>query len=93
MPNRTFSCYLATGVVLLLFVTGCTGSAPTETRTPPQDNAEVTLSEEVLNWIKKGSKVGAVKTHQKEAGLSLEDAKKQVEDVMERDGLVLGGQQ
>ena len=93
MPKRTFSFYLSTTFVLLLFVSGCTGSAPTETRTAPLDNAEVTLSEEVLTWIEKGSKVGAVKAHQKETGLSLEDAKKQVEDVMERDGLVLGSQQ
>jgi ribosomal protein L7/L12 len=91
LRNSTNSFFLLAIAALVLFVVGCEASTPTDANTAA-NNAEVTLSEDVLSWIEKGSKAGAVKAHQKETGLSLAEAKEQVEFVMERDGLKLGAQ-
>ena len=82
MTNHRFSLRrLAYLIALLTSLPGCGA----------QERVE--LSDDVLSAIQRGSKVTAVRSHKEEHGLSLAEAKKQVEDVMERDGLVLGGKE
>ena len=54
----------------------------------------VQFSDNVIQLLRENNTMtAAVKTHQKESGLSLSEAKQQVEEVMERDGITLGGGQ
>ena len=81
--NRTF---LVCCVLVLAMSTGCGVKANS-----PSPSAEVQLSDEVLSLLRENdTKTAAVKAHQKESGLTLSEAKQQVEEVIERDGIVIG---
>ena len=69
-------------LLCFFLIVGC--SAPREI------NKEADLSPEVMECIEEGSKVGAVKTYQKEHGLELAVAKKELEAICKAKGIELG---
>lgn len=69
--------------MLLILVAALPGCGKSE----PVSPADANLSPEVMAFIEKGSKVGAVKAYQKETGLSLADAKAELEGIVDAKGL------
>ena len=72
---------------------GC-GSESTPPATSANQGGEIQLSDNVVKLLRENNtKTAAVKAHQKETSLSLSEAKKQDETVMERDGISVGEEQ
>ena len=88
---KSFCLLAAIGLALTIgLASGCSRGAVSAAPTENQSD-EIQLSDDVIKLLRENNTMtAAVKAHQRETGLSLAEAKKQVEVVMKRDGIKIG---